>query len=111
MWKTLEQIGDGYKEAAAPIHAQIKDVRQRLKVEQDAGKRQTLKVQAQQLYNILHDLHQYERWCKGYYTENRKPYEAGRTMGFDRRSRTKQPKRKRDIAQRALDSLTPDNTK
>ena len=109
MWKSLEQIGDGYKEAAAPIQAQIKEVRQKIKVEPDTGKRQTLKVQEYQLYKILHDLHQYERWCKGYYTENRKPYEAGRTMGYDGRKRTKQPGRKKDIVQRALDHLAADN--
>lgn len=109
MWKSLEQIADGYKEAAAPIKAQIKEVRQKLKVEPETGKRQTLEVQVRQLYEILHDLHQYERWCKGYYTENRKPYEAGRSMGYDGRKRANQSKRKRDIVQRALNHLSSDN--
>ena len=108
MWKSLEQIADGYKKAAVPIQAQIKEVRQKLKVEQDVGKIQTLKAQEHQLYKILHDLHRYESWCKGYYTENRKPYEAGRAMGDDGRRRGTQPKRKRDIVQRALDHLAPD---
>ena len=111
MWKSLEQIADGYKEAAAPIQAQIKEVRQKLKTEQDTGKRQTLKVQEYQLYKILHDLHQYERWCKGYYSESRKPYENGRTVGYDGRRRANQPKGKRDIVQRALEHLAPDNGK
>ena len=109
MWKSLEQIADGYNEAAAHIKAQIKDLRQKIKVEHDPGKRLTLKAKEQQLYKILHDLHLYERWCKGYYTENRKPYEAGRTMGYDGRRRANQPGRKRDVVQRALDYLAPDN--
>ena len=85
MWKSLEQIGEDYAKAAAPLRRKLAQLRQEIEQETDPEKRNAKKYEAAKLGRILHELILYERWCKGYYTENRKYYELGKTVQHDRR--------------------------
>lgn len=85
MWKSLEQIGEDYAKAAAPLRRQLAQLRKEIEQETDPEKRNAKKSKAALLGGVLHELILCERWCKGYYTENRKYYELGKTLQPDRR--------------------------